>query len=74
MGNLGVRVRGAKYPRSHGQQLAVLVPGLGGVPRLACPARNAVADVERFRVLRAQDPLKLGQQVSEEPGSRTPSG
>jgi len=50
-GNPSVRMVGAKYPLSHGQQSGIHVPGPGRVPCLTCPADNAVTDMQRVSML-----------------------
>jgi len=50
-------------PLAQGQQLGVVVPGGGWVPRLLGPAGEVVAAAKGGRVLRAEDPLIHGQQL-----------
>jgi len=60
-----VRMRGAKYSFLYGQQRGVLGSGAGRISRRPGPARKAVADVQRLRVLRASNPFKYRKERSE---------
>ncbi len=56
----------ARHPLEYGQQLGVLVPGGGRIPRLAGPAGELVLGHHGAIVFRATHPLEQGQQLGEQ--------
>src|ERR1019366_4275536 len=59
-----VGVVGSQHPQSVGEQAAVLVGGLGGLPGLAQPAGQVAAGAEGVGVVGSQDPQEVGEQAA----------